>query len=416
MTAMLKSFAAACLAALTAGALLVSPPVAAAQGTGWVGTHWVGTWATSPMLAPNNGGKFESEAAEGTTLRQIVHLSLGGSSFRVVLSNEFGTKDLKIGEATLANAGPGGALASTAMPVTFSGRASVVIPAGAMVVSDAVAVKAAPLTDLSVSLFVPSQAIEGLTLHPFADQTNYRVPGNSVTAATLTDAKTFASWDFLKGIDVEAPASAASIVAYGDSITDGALSAKDTNHRWPDFLAARLQASAATKNFGVLNQGIGGNRVLHDVTGPNALARLDRDVLAMSGVKYLVVMEAINDIGHSFDPNKPYDPVTAEDLIAGYKQIIARAHEHGIKVIGATLTPYVGAKYQSPEGEACRQAVNEFIRHGGAFDGVIDFDKATRDPANPGVFLPDYDSGDHLHPKDAGYKAMGESIDLKLFR
>jgi lysophospholipase L1-like esterase len=166
----------------------------------------------------------------------------------------------------------------------------------------------------------------------------------------------------------------------------------------------------------VLNQGIGGNRVLYDTTGPNALSRFDRDVIAQPGVKYVVVMEAINDIGHSFDLKSPRDPVTTETLIQAYKQLIERAHEHGIKVFGATLTPYVGAGYQSPAGEAVRQAVNEFIRHGGAFDGVIDFDQVTRDPANPGAFLPSADSGDHLHPGDAGYKAMGDSIDLKLFR
>ena len=413
MATMLKTHVAARFVALAAPVLALALSASAATPPA---RHWVATWATSPVFASNTTGKFEATAADGITLRQIVHISLGGSSFRVQFTNEFGTADLKIGAASMATVGAAGALTSTAMPVTFGGQASVTIPAGAMIVSDPVSLKVAALSDLAVSLFLPPQTIDAITQHSFADTTSYRVSGNSVTAPTLTDAKTFTTWMFLKGIAADAPANAASIVTFGDSITDGALSTKDTNHRWPDILAARLQANAATRNLGIDNQGIGGNRVLHDTTGPNMLARFDRDVIAQPGVKYLIVMEAINDIGHSFDPGKAYDPITADDLIVGYKQLIERAHEHGIKVFGATLTPYVGAKYQSPAGEAARQAVNEFIRHGGAFDGVIDFDQVTRDPANPGTFLPAYDSGDHLHPKDAGYKAMGESIDLKLFR
>jgi lysophospholipase L1-like esterase len=404
-----------CAAAL-AGLVLASSAFAAAPRTP-PPAHWVGTWAASPMLAPNKGDVFNTEAAEGVTLREIAHLSLGGSSFRVVLSNEFGTADLAIGVASLATVDPAtGTLSSTAMPVTFAGQPGVVIPPGALEVSDPIALKAAPMADVAFSVFLPAQKIEAFTVHPFADTTNFRVSGNSVTAPTLADPAKFYSWDFLKDIEVDAPANAASIVAFGDSITDGAHSTRDANARWPDVLAQRLLANPATRELGMLNQGIGGNRVLHDGTGPNALARFDRDVLAQPGVRYLVIMEAINDIGHSFDPAKPFDPITAEELIAAYKQMIERAHEHGIKVFGATLTPYVGAKYQSPAGELVRQKVNEFIRHGGAFDGVIDFDQATRDPSNAGVFLPAYDSGDHLHPRDAGYKSMGQSVDLKLFR
>ena len=204
-------------------------------------------------------------------------------------------------------------------------------------------------------------------------------------------------------------------MAFGDSITDGALSTRDKNARWPDVLAARLSANKKTAHMGVLNEGIGGNRILHDVTGPSALARFDRDVLAQSGVKYLIIMESINDIGHAADPVKPYDVVSVDDLAAGITQMARRAHTHGIKVIVATLTPYVGAHYYSPAGEVMRLAVNQWIRTTKEVDGVIDFEKAIRDPANASVFLPAYDSGDHLHPKDAGYKAMGDSIDLKLF-
>ena len=207
----------------------------------------------------------------------------------------------------------------------------------------------------------------------------------------------------------------ASIVCLGDSITDGARSTKDANQRWPDLLAARLQANAATANLGVLNEGIGGNRILHDVSGPSALARFDRDVLAHPHVRYLVILEGINDIGHAYDPKNPYDVVSADELIAADRLMITRAHAHGIKVIGATLTPYGTAGYMSPAGEAVRQALNTWIRTTKELDGVIDFDAATRDPANPSVFLPAYDGGDHLHPSDAGMKAMAGAIDLKLF-
>jgi lysophospholipase L1-like esterase len=232
----------------------------------------------------------------------------------------------------------------------------------------------------------------------------------------MTDAKPERPWKFLKGVDVLASEEAASIVAFGDSITDGATSTLDANATWPSVLARRLQADKKFSQLGVLNEGIGGNRVLRDVTGPSALARLDRDVLAQAGVKYLIVMESINDIGHSFDPRAPRDPVTAELLIQGLQQIIERAHARGIKVFGATLTPYVGAGYSSPAGEEVREKVNAFIRSGGKFDGVIDFDKVTEDPQHPHEFLPAYNIKDKLHPNDAGYKAMGESIDLKLFR
>jgi lysophospholipase L1-like esterase len=273
------------------------------------------------------------------------------------------------------------------------------------------------LSDLAVSLFLPAQTIDTLTHHSFADATNYEADGNQMAAATLTSPHEISSWQFLKGVDVEAPAKGehAAIVAFGDSITDGAHSSRDANARWPDVLARRLEADKKTAGLGVLNEGIGGGRILHDGTGPNALARLDRDVIAQAGVKYLIVMEGINDIGHAEDPVKPYDVVSAGDLIAGLEQIAERAHMHGIKVFGATLTPYVGAKYESPAGEQLRQAVNQWIRTTKDLDGVIDFDKATLDPANPGVFLPADDSGDHLHPNDAGYKAMGNAIDLKLF-
>jgi lysophospholipase L1-like esterase len=368
------------------------------------------------MAAKNPEGKFGAPGTAGSTLREIVHISLGGPSVRVILTNEFGLDPLTIGAASIApSSGSSASTTGSATPLTFNGKPSIVIPPGALMLSDPVALKVAPASNLAVSLFLPDQPVNQLTFHPFADQTNYLVPGNLVTAPSLDSPQTFFTWDFLKGIDVTADEKSASIVTFGDSITDGAHSTRDANARWPDVLANRLLANKKTANLGVLNQGIGGNRVLHDTTGPSALARFDRDVLAQSGVKYLVIMESINDIGHAADPAKPYDVITADDLIAGLSQLATRAHTHGIKVYGATLTPYVGAKYQSPAGEEMRQAVNKWIRTTNLFDGVIDFDKVTTDPTHPGMFLPLDDSGDHLHPGDAGYKAMGESIDLNLF-
>jgi lysophospholipase L1-like esterase len=378
--------------------------------------NWVGTWAAAPMAAKNPGAKFGAPGTDGTTLREIVHISIGGPSVRVVLTNEFGLDPLTIGAAQIAlSSGTSAISADTATPLTFGGTPSIIIPPGALAVSDPVALKVAPASNLAVSLFLPDQPVNQLTLHPFADQTNYLVPGNVVSAASFDTPTTFFTWDFLKGVDVAADSKAASIVTFGDSITDGAHSTRDANARWPDVLAHRLQANKKTENLGILNEGIGGNRILHDTTGPSALARFDRDVLAQAGVKYLVIMESINDIGHATDPTKPYDIVTAEDLIVGLNQLATRAHTHGIKVIGATLTPFVGAKYQSPAGEEMRQAINKWIRTTNQLDGVIDFDKVTTDPTHPGMFLVLDDSGDHLHPGDAGYKAMGESIDLNLF-
>ncbi len=398
-------FSVALLATLSAG----SSSAASAQ-------TWVGTWATAPFAGNNPNGTSGSDAGTGSTVRETVHVSIGGSTVRVILTNEFGKESLTVGGAQIALPAPDGAIVpSSAKPLTFSGSASVTIPPGALAVSDAVAFQLKPLSDLSVSLYLPQQPLSVISLHSFADTTNYLAEGNVLSAEKLTATKNIYSWNFLKGVDVQAEREAGSIVAFGDSITDGAKSTRDTNTRWPDVLAARLAANKATAHLGVLNQGIGGNRILHDNTGPSALARFDRDVIAQAGVKYVIILEAINDIGHAADPKKPYDIVSADDLIAGFSQMARRAHTHGIKVIGATLTPYIGAGYQSPAGEAMRQAVNQWIRTTKELDGVVDFDKATADPAHPGVFLPADDSGDHLHPNDAGYKAMGEAIDLKLF-
>jgi lysophospholipase L1-like esterase len=364
------------------------------------------------MPVSNKGNSF----AEDTTLRQIVHVSIGGPDFRVVLSNEFGTDPLNIAAAQVSLIGADASAPSASIPLTFSGSPGMIVPPGAIVVSDPVAKKIPALSDLAISLYLPAQTISVVTQHGYADQTNYEATGNQLAAATLTTPKENSSWRFLKAVEVEAPAASAAIVAFGDSITDGAASTKNANARWPDVLARRLQADKKTNGFGVLNTGIGGNRVLHDGTGPSALARFDRDVIDQAGVRYVIILESINDIGHIARNPTPADPaVTADQLTAALRQLVIRAHAHGIKIIGGTLTPYTGAGYFSPEGETIRQAVNAFIRKPGNFDGVIDFEATTKDPANPSTFNPAYDHGDHLHPSDAGYKAMGDSIDLKLF-
>ena len=393
------------LLAISSIAAAAAPPLA---------DRWVGTWGAAPVAAGENDPKF-GEA--DTTFREIVHVSLAGPLVQVTLSNEFGTDPLLIGAAhmALASGKDGGISLFSANALTFAGRASVTIPPGGIVVSDPVALKLPAFADVAVSLFIPAQPIHRATLHSFADQTNFAAPGNVVSSAKLPGATPFYSWPFLREIDVQTSANAGAVVCLGDSITDGALSTRDANARWPDVLARRLAGNKSTRDLGVLNEGIGGNRILHNGYGPNALARFDSDVLAQAGVKYLILLEGINDIGVATNAKTPHDVVTADDLIAGLGVMAARARTQGIRVFGATLTPFVGAGYSSPAGEAMRQAVNTWVRTTNQLDGYIDFDKATRDAANPAIFSASADSGDHLHPKDAGYKSMGDSIDLKLF-
>lgn len=413
--------------------------------------HWVGTWATAPF-AGNNGrpaapallvpvatqSATPAQAAapasapapaprpnrppafvygiSDTTVREIVHVSLGGPQVRVIFTNEFGTEPLTIGAAHIAVSQGGSTInLVSAAGLTFGGRASVVIPPGALVVSDPATLKLPAAADLAISFFLPTQTITHLSAHGSADQTSYAAPGNVVGAKTLDSPTEIFSWPFVKGVDVKVSAESAAVVALGDSITDGAFATNNANARWPDELARRLLADKKTANLAVLNEGIGGNRILNDVTGPSALARFDRDVLAQAGVKYLIILESINDIGHATDPVNPNGIVSADDLIVGLTQLAERAHSHGIKVYAATLTPDGKSKYDSPAAEAMRKTINQWIRTTNQVDGFIDFDKATQDPANPTNFLPAFDHGDHLHPNDAGYKAMGDAIDLKLF-
>jgi lysophospholipase L1-like esterase len=375
--------------------------------------QWVGTWATSPMLAD---GGYHVRPFAGVTLREIAHVSAGGAQIRVRFTNEFGLDPLTIGAAHVALSAGGATIKEgTDHALSFGGAAQAVIPPGAVMDSDPVALAVTPLADVTVSFYLPSQVMRAETYHSFADQDNYTANGDQTAAAALTDAADVQSWYFMDGIDVAAVEGARAIVTMGDSITDGAHSELDGNLRWPDVLAARLQQDPGLEHVGVLNEGIGGNRVLNDVAGPSALARLDRDVLAQDGVRYVIVLESINDIGRLAHLTATEDDITAERLEQGLKAIADAAHEHGIKAIGATLTPYGGANYSCEKGEQVREAVNDWIRASGTFDGVADFDKITQDPQNPTHFNPLYDSGDHLHPSDAGYKAMGTGIDLALF-
>ena len=383
--------------------------------------RWVGTWAAAPFSSTDVHSDIAKEAymkygRSDTTFREIVHVSIGGSPVRVVLTNEFGIEPLTIGTGQIALSAEGGEIdLASAKMLTFGGHPSTIIPPGASAISDPADIKLVPFANLAISLFVPAQPMSRVSVHDMAAQTSYEAPHNVVSEKRLEDPTEIYSWPFLKGIDVRASADSASVVALGDSITDGSGSTRNANARWPDVLARRLQANKKTARLGVLNEGIGANRVLHDNLGPSALARFDRDVLAQAGVKYLIILESINDIGRATDIQAPADIVSAQDLIAGLSQLTERAHIHGIKVIGATLTPVPAEGAPNPDREALRQAVNQWIRTTSEFDGVADFDKATQDPADPMAFRPGNDSGDHVHPSDAGYKAMGDAIDLKLF-
>lgn len=382
--------------------------------------HWVATWGASPapQMADHEQMVKAKLVYENQTLREIVHTSLGGNTFRIRLSNAFGKTQLDLGSVHIALRTKGAEInPATDHPVTFSGRAAVSIPANALVLSDPITLTAPDAADLAISIFIP-KATEGAGIHYAASQTSYVGAGDQTSAAAISQPTNIASWVFLTGVDVLASANTEAIVTFGDSITDGAKSTTDANHRWPDILAARLKGH----HRAILNAGIGGNRILHDALpnnvrfGVNALARFDRDVLSQAGVGYVVILEGINDLGHAGTSAPASETVSSDDVIAGMTQMIERAHEKGIKVIGCTITPFEGAAYFSAEREVKRKAINEWIRNGKKFDGVIDFDKATRDPQHPDHILAAYDSGDHLHPADPGYKAMGEAIDLALFK
>jgi lysophospholipase L1-like esterase len=376
--------------------------------------HWVGTWSASPQAV------VPAIQINGQTVRQIVHTSIGGERVRVRLSNAYGTSGLVIGSAHVAiSAGGASIYRRTDRVLTFNGSPTITIPAGALAVSDDVEFDVPALDDLAVSLYLPEN-VAATTQHPIGLQTTHiSAAGDFTGATTVAAAATTQSYYFLTGVEVGASERARAIVTLGDSITDGFGSTPDTNQRWPNILAERLRFNRGTSRVGVLNAGISGNRVLHDLVGTNALARLDRDVLVQPGVKYVIVMEGINDFGIPGLIHNPSEDVTAAQVIQGHRQIIDRAHALGLRVYGATLNPVEGItfpNFYSPALEVKRQAVNHWIRTSEAYDAVIDFARVLRDPSHPTRILPAYDSGDHSHPNDVGYKAMADAIHLSLFR
>jgi lysophospholipase L1-like esterase len=397
--------------ALFAAAAAAMPALAA-------GNHWIGSYgnsASEPFPA-REGLPIPPPAVVQGTLRYRLPLSEGGSRVQLRLSNEAGTQPLLVGAVSVALAGDGlQAQPATLRPVTFGGRPSVTLPAGTPALSDVVDLLVPRGAMIVVSLYLPesvpqAQGANGLS----AAVVNGR---DATREAAPSDAVPVSARPLVAAVDVETRADAHTIVTLGDSITDGAVSKSAEVRGWPGRLAQRLAAARGPVHYAVSNQGIGGNRLLHDGMGVTALGRFDRDVLSVPGVSHLIVLEGINDIGMSgsnfFGTANP--PVTAEQLIAAYQQLIARAHQHGIRVYAGTLLPFTGAMYASAEKETIRQAVNQWIRSSGAFDAVIDFEAAVRDPADPARILPAFDPGDHLHPNDAGYRAMGDAIDLKLF-
>lgn len=364
---------------------------------------WIGTWATAPAYADS------AKSFQGDTLREVVHVSIGGSQVRVRFTNRFGDVPLTIGAAAIAVKGSGASpLGGTEHDVTFAGARSVTIPPNADVYSDPVTVAVAPQSDLLVDLYLPGPPAPA-TVQPLAYQTNYYAVGNRAGENSAEGfAYTYTSWYFLAGVDVAGAPAPGAVVAFGDSITLGAGGTTDANDRWPDFLAARLLSRPAREHLGVLNAGLSGNRILlsYPTYGIDALARLDSDVLSQSGVVTAIVLLGINDIQEK--PHQ-YDPARIEQ---GLAQIVTQAHVRGLRVMGCTLTPYQGWFAYEAAGEATRLAVNEFIRRSGTFDGIADFDAALRDPQDVHRLLPAYDSGDHLHPNANAHRVMAATVNL----
>jgi len=384
--------------------------------------QWIATWGASQQI-PEPGNALPPGDLRDATVRQIVHLSAGGAQLRVHLSNAFGTQPLHFTSVHIARPLSSASPAidpATDKALTFAGVGDVIVPPGAEFVSDPIDFSAAPLSNLAVTFHLDAPPAPQ-TGHPGSRATSYYVRGDSVGASNLTNPKQVDHWYQLSEVDVLASPGAATIVVLGDSITDGHGATTNGNDRWTDVFAARLQVSPTTRGIGVSNQGIGGNHLLSDGLGPNALARFDRDVLAPAGVRWLIVFEGVNDLG-GLARNGEVTPVEhaalVQRVLAAYQQVIARAHAHGLEVIGATITPYTASDYYHPGplSEADRQTVNEWIRTAGHFDAIIDFDRVVADPHHPDYLLPDYDSGDHLHPSPAGYRAIGEAVPLTLFR
>jgi len=398
--------------------LLALATTASAQSTTQI---WLGSWAASQQI-PEPRNALPADDLRDATVRQIVRRSVRGTTLRLHLSNAFGTESLKFTSVHIAR--PISNASSAIDPasdkaLTFSGATEVIVPAGASWISDPIDYPVVPLASLAISFHL-NEPPTPETSHPGSRATTWYLHGDSVSAASLPGAKTIEHWYQISGIDVLAPTSAGAIVALGDSITDGHATTTNGNDRWTDVLAERLQASSATRNVSVLNHGIGGNHLLVDGLGPNAMSRFDRDVLGQAGARWLIVFEAINDLGgltHEGEVSPADHAAMVVRILFAYRQFIVRAHSAGIRVIGATITPDGGSFYNRPGSgkDADREAINAWIRMPGHVDEVIDFDKAVRDPSQPDRLLPAYDCGDHLHPNPAGYRAMGESVPLALF-
>ena len=389
--------------------------------------EWVQTWGAAPLPPTPALGPFPATPSfANQTVRQVVRISAGGQKIRIRFSNEYGTKPLVIGAARVALADANGNVqAGTEHRVLFSGQPSVTIPAAAPFVSDPIDLPVKDLGALSISLYLPEDTGQ-CTCHQVGVQNAFVSDTGDFTDKPFEPKQTFLWRVFLSGVEVRSTHATRAVVVLGDSISDGVGSTVNANHRWPDLLANELQQQHAGV-WSVVNMGISGNRILADGAGQNALARFDRDVLAVPGVKVLIIFEGVNDLGVSyghaqgpmgerFKAMAPPHPVTSDTLIAGYRQLIARAHAKGLRVLGATITPYGGALYYSAEGEAIRQAINQWIRTGHEFDGVIDFDAAVRDPNEPTQIKDGFHMGDHLHGSDAGYAAMAAAIPLSLIK
>lgn len=399
-------------------------------GVGPGGDRWVDTWVSMPQLtephnmppAPFTDGE---SVLKDSTLRQTVRTTVAGEKLRLRFSNAFGGAELPLTRVSVAlpSGGAAGVAAiepGTARQVTFAGRAATVVPTGAQVVSDPVDMRVPAGTNLTVTVYLADgQSSSSVTSHPGSRTTSHLLRGDHTTAADLPGATRTDHWYFLSGVEtlVDTPR-AAGLVVIGDSLTDGRGSTTNGNDRWTDQLHQRLLRSPATDQVAVLNEGAGGNRVLRDGLGPNVLARLDRDVLVRSGARWVLVFEGVNDLGTA-EATAAAQQATADDLIAAYRQIVERSHAQGLAVYGATLTPLGGNEmYDDPAGhrERARQRVNDWIRHSGVFDAVVDFDRAVRDPQAPTRLLPAYDTGDHLHLNPAGYRALADAVPTRLLR
>ena len=375
--------------------------------------HWVGTWTAAP--APADGGAFNNH-----TIRMTPRVSIGGGTVRVRISNAYGVRPLPIGAAWIGvRAGGPAVVPGSNKRLTFGGDARAAVAAGALIVSDPVELTFAPLADLAVSVHLPGDLPPsfGITGR-YARQTNYiSPPGDFSADDVMPVGKLTDDWFFVSGLDVVAPTETGAVVCVGDSLTDANISTHDGHHSWPSQLARRLIARKSGRPMAVMNQGLGGNRILHDIRGDSGLRRFDRDVLAQPGVTHTVIMLGTNDLRNR--PAKPEEEVVAAQMIAGLKQFAVRGHAHGIKVIVTTLTGFENETFLvgawNPRREAVRQEVNDWLRKTDVFDAIVDFDKALRDPDRPASMLPKYDCGDHLHPSDLGYRAMGDAIDLALF-